>query len=68
MSNYWLTGGKTGNDRILAAVNGDAKLADKIKRALNRNQVERVLSKVDKNGVVTTFRLDSTGKVIGTWP
>ncbi len=32
------------------------------------NQVERVLSKIDSKGNVTIYKLDSQGKIIGTWP
>ena len=37
MSNDWLNGAKPKN-RIFKAVDGDKKLTDKIKRALERNQ------------------------------
>lgn len=65
MSNDWLNGAKTRKSRILKAVDGDMKLADKIKRALERNQVERVLSQVDSTGKVKTYRLDAKGNIIG---
>lgn len=68
MSNSWILGEVTGNDRILDAVEGDELLAIKIADALEDNQVERVLSKVDSNGNVTTFRLDVNGNIIGEWP
>src|SRR5699024_11658140 len=68
MSNDWLTGSKTGNDRILDAVNGDADLAIGINIALRKNQVERVLSKVDSNGHTKTYKLDANGNKIGDWP
>ncbi len=68
MSADWLTGAKTGNNRILDAVDGDKKLASAIEKALKRGQVERVLTKVDSKGVTTTFRLNEEGKIIGTWP
>lgn len=55
-------------NRIFKAVDGDKKLADKIKRALERNQVERVLSQVDSTGKVKTYRLDAKGNIIGEWP
>lgn len=32
------------------------------------NQVERVLSKVDSNGKVTTYKLNENGKIVGDWP
>ncbi|SCV20579.1 Uncharacterized protein BCRIVMBC845_03099 [Bacillus cereus] len=37
-------------------------MADKIKRALERNQVERVLSQVDSTGKVKTYRVRCKGK------
>src|SRR5699024_11546030 len=46
MSNDWLTGEMTGNDRILDAVDNDTKLASEIEKALEDKKVERVLSKV----------------------
>ena len=57
MSNEWLTGSETGKSRILKAVDGDQKMADKIKDALDDDEVERVLSKVDNSGKVKTFML-----------
>ena len=68
MSNECLNGKKKKKSRILKAVDGDKKLADKIKRALERNQVERVLSQVDSTGKVKTYRLDAKGNIIGEWP
>ena len=68
MSDNWLKGKKTKNDRIFKVVKNDKFLADDIKKALVNNQVERVLSRVDADGKVTTYKLDKDGKVIGTWP
>jgi len=68
MSDDWLTGKKSGDNRILKAVNYDKKLADKIEEALDENELERVLSKVDSNGNVKTFRLNENGDKIGEWP
>lgn len=68
MSDDWLTGAKTRNSRILKAVNQDRELAEIITRALEKGQVERVLSKVDHDGNVKTFRLDENGTNIGEWP
>ncbi|HFK1458093.1 TPA: hypothetical protein ACGXMC_003757 [Bacillus cereus] len=59
MSNDWLNGAKTKKSRIFKVVDGD-----KIKRALERNQVERVLSQVDSTGKVKTYRLDAKGNII----
>ena len=68
MSDDWITGSKTGKNRILKAVDNDKELAETIEEALENGQVERVLSKVDKTGKVTTYKLDSNGKIIGEWP
>ncbi|PFV41590.1 hypothetical protein COA09_15170 [Bacillus cereus] len=68
MSNDWLNGAKTRKSRILKAVDGDAKLASKITKALQDQEVERVLSKVDSSGNVKTFRIDAKGDIIGEWP
>lgn len=67
MSDGWLLGEKTGNDRIYNAVE-DKELAIKIMRSLEKNEVERVLSKVDSNGNVRTYKLDKNGNTIGEWP
>jgi len=66
MSDKWIL--EDGGKRILEAVNGDEELMFDILEALGSGKVEKVLSKVDANGKVTTYRLDSTGKIIGTWP
>nr|WP_238535182.1 hypothetical protein [Fictibacillus macauensis] len=68
MSDGWLLGEKTNFNRILDYVNGDKKLAKKITKALEDNQVERILSKVDAHGNVKTVRLDANGHEIGVWP
>src|SRR5699024_12045428 len=65
MSNDWLMGSWTGNNRILDAVDGDFRLSNKITDALRNNQVERVLSKVDSSGNVKTLKLDLEGNEIG---
>src|SRR5690625_681675 len=68
MSNDWLMGSWTGNNRILDAVDGDFRLSNKITDALRNNQVERVLSKVDSSGNVKTFKLNLEGSEISEWP
>ena len=68
MSDDWLKGTKTEKSRILKAVGGDQKLADKIEDALDEGEVERVLSKVESSGNVKTFRLNAKGEIIGEWP
>nr|WP_255292303.1 hypothetical protein [Bacillus cereus] len=52
----------------MKAVDGDNKLADKITKALERDKVERVLSKVDSSGKVKTFKIDAKGNIVGEWP
>lgn len=59
MSDDWLTGSNTGKNRILKAVDNDEELADSIEYALKNGQVDRVLSKVDSTGKVTTYKLDA---------
>ncbi|WP_235825079.1 hypothetical protein [Acetivibrio thermocellus] len=66
MSDEWLL--EDGGKRILEAVNGDRKLQKDIIRVLNKGQVEKVLSRVGKDGKVTTYRLNSNGEIIGFWP
>lgn len=68
MSDDWLNGTNTGSNRILKAVDGDKKLANDITKALRQGKVERVLSKIDSDGSVTTYRLDADGNVTGEWP
>ncbi|WP_265448055.1 KilA-N domain-containing protein [Acetivibrio straminisolvens] len=66
MSDEWLRE-KQGR-RILKAVNGDRKLQKDIIQALKKGKVEKVLSRVGKDGKVTTYRLNSNGEIIGFWP
>lgn len=68
MSYEWLIGEKTNKNRILKAVNKDEVLAEKIMRAIDKKQVEYVLSRVDRNGNVHTIRLDKNGNEVGVWP
>src|SRR5690625_1965680 len=68
MSNDWLTGESTGRSRIYKVVDKDEFLTFEITDALERNAVERVLSKVDANGNVKTFKLDRYGNKVGEWP
>ncbi len=68
MSDDWLKGTKTKKSRILKAVDGDEELAEEISRALKKGEVERVLSKIDSNGNVKTFKIDAKGDIVGEWP
>jgi len=66
MSDKWIR--EDGGKRILKAVNGDIKLQKDIIQALKKGKVEKVLSRVGKDGKVTTYRLNSNGEIIGFWP
>ncbi|MFV0305795.1 MAG: hypothetical protein ACK5IC_09985 [Moheibacter sp.] len=47
----------------------DPDVADDIMRAMDRGEVDKVLSQIDELGNVTTSRLGSPGNgVIGSWP
>jgi len=63
-----VSGSRSKNNRILKAVSNNEDLAFDIVKALGNNQVERVLSKIDVNGKIITYRLDSNGNIIGLWP
>lgn len=58
MSDDWING----NDRLINQVGPDK--ADEISRALKNNEVQRILSKIDKTGKVTVQELDKFGNVI----
>lgn len=76
MSDPWILGNGDKNSRILKAIAADIHdiqpeefvLAAKIETALNKNQVERVLSKISEDGTVTTYKLNEEGEIVGTWP
>ncbi|GIM58641.1 hypothetical protein [Capnocytophaga canimorsus] len=42
-------------------------IARDIEKAMSRGEVDRVLSKIDTNGNVTTYKLDDLGNIIGNW-
>ncbi|WP_232779900.1 hypothetical protein [Capnocytophaga canimorsus] len=61
MSDTWING----RNRLKNAVGEEnAKL---ISEALENGEVDRVLSKIDTNGNVTTCKLDDLGNIIGKW-
>ncbi|MBF4634831.1 hypothetical protein ITJ38_10500 [Agreia pratensis] len=64
MSDSWLTGEKTGFNRIYEAVGKDEALTDRIEAALRNGEVTRVMTKIDEFGVVTPRLLDSGGYVV----
>jgi len=69
MSDSWLLGNVTNKNRILEAVGNDnEQLTEEILDALKKGQVDRVLSEVNVDGIVTTYRLDRDGNIIGIWP
>ena len=63
MSDSWLTGSRTGFDRIQEAV-GDPRTAADIQRALAGNRVERWVVHTDHNGGVSVGLLDPSGRFI----
>ncbi len=62
MSDGWIEG----SERLEKQV-GPRKAAE-IKDAMLDGDVEKVLSKIDKNGNVVTKQLDQNGNIIGDWP
>ncbi|MFJ1366400.1 hypothetical protein [Capnocytophaga canimorsus] len=42
-------------------------IARDIEKAMSRGEVDRVLSKIDTNGNVTTYKLDELSRVVGKW-
>ncbi|WP_219819735.1 hypothetical protein [Xanthomonas pisi] len=63
MSDTWLTGAKTGFNRIEDAV-GNPSIAADISSSLGRNRVERWLVHTDPNGGVSVAVIDSKGRVV----
>lgn len=68
MSNSWLTGTCSRNNRILKAADGDERLAREIVKFMENGQVDKVLSRVDSSRNVKTYRLDENGCITGQWP
>ncbi|WP_289064378.1 hypothetical protein [uncultured Zobellia sp.] len=64
MSDDWI---KSDNYKRLQDQVGPKK-AKEISRAMQNGEVEKVLSRVDKAGNVSTKQLDSAGNIIGNWP
>ncbi|MDR6868614.1 hypothetical protein J2Y69_003238 [Microbacterium resistens] len=54
MGNDWLTGEKTRFNRILEAVGGNTSLADNIVAALNRGEVDKIMTIVRPDGSLTS--------------
>ena len=63
LSDSWMTGSKTGFDRIQDAV-GDPRTTADIQRALASNRVERWVVHTDHNGGVSVGLLNSSGRFI----
>lgn len=61
MSDKWC------EDRIEKLFKDDPKKIREITNALRNGEVDKVLSKVDELGNVTTQKLDSAGNIIGNW-
>ena len=64
MSDPWING----SERLDNAVGVDKADAIREEMVLNPDNVQRVLTKVDANGNVSTYTLDTDGKIIGPWP
>jgi hypothetical protein len=62
MSDDWING----NNRLENQVGKDK--ADEIRDAMENGEVEKVISKVDKNGNVTTSKVDANGNIGDIWP
>ena len=62
MSDAWVKGSKRLENQV------GRKKANEIIKAMKNNNVEKVVSRVDKSGNVVTKKLDSAGKVTGLWP
>ncbi|MDO4729450.1 MAG: hypothetical protein Q4B43_10675 [Bacteroidota bacterium] len=62
MGNDWL------EDRIKKQFGGkDPKKMKDILDSLRNGEVDRVLSEIDTNGNVTTYKLDELARVVGKW-
>ncbi len=64
MSDDWLTGANSGNDRILQATQGNFALSENVAEALASNRVEKWFVHTDPFGNVTVGVLDKNGKII----
>ncbi|MET4138152.1 PAAR-like protein [Pedobacter sp. UYP1] len=62
MSDGWIKGSKRLEKQV------GPKKAREIERALKNNEVDRVLSKVDDTGKVTTYNIDKSGNIGTLWP
>lgn len=62
MSDDWIRGSDRLEDQV------GLHEAKKIREALKKGEVDRVLSRIDETGKVTTKKLDSKGNIIGDWP
>ena len=62
MSDGWLRGSITGNDRIVRAIGADEALA--VDRSMNAGRVEKWLVHVDPFGNATVALVDRSGKII----
>ncbi|WP_062648137.1 PAAR-like protein [Chryseobacterium kwangjuense] len=62
MSDPWIKGSKRLEKQV------GPERAREIERAMKKGEVDRVLSKIDEKGKVTTYKLDKQGNVTGPWP
>ncbi|MDY5435858.1 PAAR domain-containing protein [Peptostreptococcus porci] len=63
MSDSWISG----SGRLQSQIK-DRKMLREITQAIQKGDYEKVLSKIDDKGLVSNFRLDSNGRIIGNWP
>lgn len=68
MSNTWLKGTYSGNNRILKAIAGDYYKANTIMKALAYGKVDKVITRVHFKKNIQTFRLDANGYIKNKWP
>lgn len=64
MSDDWLVGTKTGEDRLLQSLGGDRNAANSVKDAMLAERVEKWVVHTDPFGNVTVGLVDSSGVVV----
>ncbi len=62
MSDKWV------RNRVDKQLPNDPVKADEIKKAIEKGEVEKVISKVDDAGNVTTYKVDAKGNIGDPWP
>jgi hypothetical protein len=59
---------KWAKNRVDKQLPDDPVKAEEIKRAIDNGEVEKVVSKIDEAGNVTTYKVDSKGNIGDPWP